>query len=174
VGKPGCFTRDSNGRGHFYGHAQAGAALADTILRRLKAPTALRERVVFLIGQHMTPLLPDRKLLKRRLSKFGAEAVFQLLQLQRGDFGGKGVTGETTDFDQVLSILRQILEENACLTLKDLKISGKDLMTLGMKPGPELGKCLEYLLALVLDEQLPNEADALLSAALEFFERNHQ
>ncbi len=168
VGKPGCFTQDSTGRGHFYGHAQAGAEIADEILRRLKAPTALRERVTFLIRHHMTPLTPDRKLLKRRLSQFGEEAVFQILALQRGDFGSKGVLGEAADFDETENLLREILAENACLQIKDLKIGGKDLMALGIPAGPIIGKCLNHLLEQVLDDQLPNEPQALLTAAEHF------
>jgi tRNA nucleotidyltransferase (CCA-adding enzyme) len=168
VGKPGCFTQDSTGRGHFYGHAQVGAEIADGILRRLKAPTALRERVTFLIRHHMTPLTPDRKLLKRRLSQFGDEAVFQILALQRGDFGSKGVLGEAADFDEIENLLHEILAENACLQIKDLKIGGKDLMALGIPAGPIIGKCLNHLLEQVLDDQLPNEPQALLTAAAHF------
>jgi tRNA nucleotidyltransferase (CCA-adding enzyme) len=168
VGKPGCFTQDSTGRGHFYGHAQVGAEIADGILRRLKAPTALRERVTFLIRHHMTPLTTDRKLLKRRLSQFGEEAVFQILALQRGDFGSKGVLGEAADFDEIENLLHEILAENACLQIKDLKIGGKDLMALGIPAGPTIGKCLNHLLEQVLDDQLPNEPQALLTAAALF------
>ena len=56
IGKPSCFTLDDAGEGHFYGHAQESARLANKILLQLKAPTALRERVVLLIEKHMTPL----------------------------------------------------------------------------------------------------------------------
>ena len=38
VGKVPCFTRDENGRGHFKGHAQVSARMAEEILRRLHAP----------------------------------------------------------------------------------------------------------------------------------------
>ena len=53
--------------------------------------------------------------------------------------------------------------ENACLTIKDLSINGHDLMDMGFV-GKEIGTCLNYLLEQVLDEQLPNEKPALLSA----------
>ena len=69
VGKPATFTLDETGRGHFRGHAEAGAEIADRILLRLKAPTALRKLVIFLIEQHMLPQTPDKKLLRRRLSQ---------------------------------------------------------------------------------------------------------
>ena len=174
VGKPPCFTQDATGRGHFYGHAKVGAKLADEILRRLKAPTALRERVVFLIGNHMTSLLPDKKLLRRRLSQFGADAVLQLLHLQRADFGSKGVFGETADFDEVEQLLKELLAEDLCLKIKDLAIGGSDLLAMGVEPGPILGKCLEHLLSRVLDEEIPNEAAALMAAAEQFLRKDLQ
>ena len=55
----------------------------------MKAPTALRQQVTELIGQHMTKLEPDKKLLRRRLGKLGQERLQQLL-LQEADMGSKG------------------------------------------------------------------------------------
>ena len=41
IGKPAVFSLDDKGCGHFYGHAPVSADIADTVLQRLKAPTAL-------------------------------------------------------------------------------------------------------------------------------------
>lgn len=164
IGKVPTFAQDETGRGHFYGHAKESARMADAILHRLKAPTVLRERVVLLIAQHMTPLEPDRKLLRRRLSQYGAEAVWQLLQLQRADFESKGVGEQTDRFDHIAHLLTQLLEEDTCLTVRDLAIDGRDLMALGIPAGPQIGKILNTLLDQVLDETLPNEHNALLAA----------
>ena len=166
VGKPHTFSMDTDGRGHFYGHTKESAALADGILRRLKAPTALRERVVLLIRQHMTTLTPDRRLLRRRLSSFGPEALHQLLALQEADWNGRGVeeVRENGDFGEIRRLLAEIEAENACLSLKDLAVNGHDLMAAGLT-GPAIGRTLNQLLSLVLDEQLPNEKNALLKAA---------
>lgn len=109
IGKPDTFTRDASGRGHFYDHAAVGAAKADAILRRLEAPDALRERVVWLIGQHMTRLRPDPVLLRRFVLLYGQEAAEQLLTLQQADMNSKG-TGEHTD-DRVFDDIRQMLEQ---------------------------------------------------------------
>ena len=171
VGKPETFTRDEQGSGHFYGHAQEGAKLADQILRRLKAPTDLREQVVELVEQHMTPLLPQRKVLRRRLSRLGVQQVQRLLELQEADMGSKGTglhSEETEHFRQLRILLDRILEEDACLTLRDLAVNGHDLMQLGIPAGKELGKCLQRLLDAVLDEALPNEKEPLLEAAKGF------
>ena len=162
LGKVPAFTLDETGRGHFYGHAEVSAQMADGILRRLKAPTALRERVVFLIEQHMTPLSPEPKALRRRLSRYGKEPLLQLLALQKADFCSKGVAGEPFDFDSIEACLQEILAAQSCLSLKDLAVSGHDLMALGIA-GPAIGSWLNRLLELVLEEQLPNEKALLLS-----------
>ncbi len=163
VGKPAAFTLDENGRGHFKGHAAISAQMADEILLRLKAPTALRERVIFLIAHHMDYPQIDKKWVRRRLSRCGSEAFLELLQLQTADFGGKGVTGEDRHFAEAEALTRELLAEEACLQIRDLAVKGGDLMALGIT-GPALGRTLEYLLEQVLDEQLPNEKPALLNA----------
>lgn len=168
TGKVTTFTRDATGRGHFYGHARDSAAMADTILRRLKAPTALREEVVTLIGRHMTRLQPERKLLRRQVSKFGFPMVESQLTLQEADMGSKG-TGEddgSAVFSEVRELLAELKAEDACLGLKDLAVNGNDLMALGYR-GKAIGTCLNALLEQVVDERLPNEKNALLAFAAE-------
>ena len=168
TGKVTTFTLDATGRGHFYGHARDSAAIADKILRRLKAPTALREEVVTLIGRHMTRLQPDRKFLRRQVSKFGFALVETELSLQEADMGSKG-TGEddgSSLFAEVRRILAELKAEDACLNLKDLAVNGNDLMALGFH-GKEIGSCLNFLLEQVIEEQLPNEKTALLIFAAE-------
>ena len=164
IGKPACFTLDETGCGHFYGHAKVSAQMADDVLRRLKAPTALRSRVERLIALHMTPLTADKKLLRRRVAQHSFETVYDLLRLQESDVKGTGVTENALSFAGVEEILKEIEAENACLTLKDLAISGHDLMVLGFS-GPAIGKTQRYLLEQVLEERLPNEKEALLTAA---------
>lgn len=164
VGKVPTFTQDPTGRGHFYGHAGVGAEMADTILRRLKAPTNLRERVVFLIEKHMTKLEPEKKVLRRWLGRLGEETIEQLLLLQEADMGSKG-TGkpeEMAQFSRIRGVLEEIKAENACLSLKDLAVNGHDLMALGFR-GKAIGEMLNHLLDLVLDETLPNKKGALLT-----------
>lgn len=166
VGKISAFTLDETGRGHFRGHAGIGAQMADDILRRLKAPTALREQAVRLIDLHMTVLEPTKKVIRRWLSRLGPETMELLLQLQEADMGSKG-TGkpeEMARFSEIRGLIDEIQAENSCLSVKDLAISGHDLISLGYS-GPAIGACLEALLNQVLDENIPNEKDALLQAA---------
>lgn len=171
TGKITTFTRDETGRGHFYGHAQASAEIADRVLGELKAPTALRQEVDTLVEQHMTPLMPDKKLLRRRISRLGWDTAEKLWYLQRADFCSKGSEdpGGMERFQEVWEEMEEIRQENSCLGLRDLAVNGNDLMALGFR-GKEIGKCLDFLLSQVLDEKLDNHKECLLSAAKEEFE----
>lgn len=172
IGKPDCFYLDETGRGHFPGHAQRSAALAETILLRLKAPTSLRQQVVDLISRHMTPLEPDKRLLRRRLAKYGIPGVLDLLALQRADFHSKGIPITDDPFNQIEALLEEIQQEAACLTLKQMAINGSDLLRLGMSPGPAVGACLNQLFREVLDGVLSNEREALLARAQTLLSQN--
>lgn len=170
VGKPATFTLDENGVGHFYDHASLSADMADAVLTRLKAPTALRQQVVLLIRQHMAPITPDEKLLRRRLAQYGEDTLRQLLALQKADRSAKGVAEADTDSDAALTLLEKVLAEQSCFSLKQLAVDGNDLIALGFAPGPGLGETLQKLLDMVVDQQIPNEKDALLKAAAAFKE----
>ena len=165
IGKPGCFTLDEAGRGHFLGHAKVGAEMSNAVLLRLKAPTALRQQVVSLVHRHMTPLEADKKILRRRLGAYGIQETWDLLALQQADFLSKGTKEETDHFQQVALLLRQLQEEDSCLSVKDLAINGSDLIALGFVPGPKIRHCLESLLQDIQNETLTNQKDALLEAA---------
>ena len=167
VGKVPCFTTDETGRGHFYGHAKVGAEIANQVLLRLKASTALREEAVRLIDLHMTKLPPEKKAVRRWLSRLGAETMDALLTMQEADMGSKGTGNpeEMLQFVQLRGLIEEIQAENACLSLKDLAVNGNDLMALGIQ-GRDIGICLSNLLDGVLDERLQNEREALLHAAI--------
>ena len=172
AGKPAAFTMDENGRGHFKGHAKISQAIADHVLLRLKAPSALRQQVTELIGLHMTPLEPDKKLLRRRLGKLGRERLEQLLQLQEADMGSKG-TGKEEEMEQfavLREMIAEVLAEDACFSIKDLAVTGWDLQQIGLAPGPEMGRCLNWLLGQVQDEVLPNEKAVLLETVKKLLE----
>lgn len=165
IGKPATFTQDEEGIGHFLDHAAVGADMADDILSRLRAPAALRQQVVLLIRQHMTPITPDEKLLRRRLAQYGENTLRQLIALQKADRSAKGVKEEDTDSDAALALLEKILAEQSCFSLKQLAVDGNDLLAAGFAPGPQLGEMLQRLLDMVVDQQIPNEKAALLQAA---------
>lgn len=69
-----------------------------------------------------------------------------------------------------LEMLRYIEENNICYRVKDLDITGRDLLNFGIKEGPELGETLDYLLESVMIGDIENEKDKLINHIKE--ERN--
>lgn len=174
VGKPQTFTQDEKGVGHFYGHAQESAKIANEILHRLKAPTSLREQVVFLVEHHMDNFCADKNTLRKQLSKYGSENLRLLIALHQADRGGKG-TGKRgrTDrrYEKLLRLLDQLEAEEGRLQIRDLAIDGHDLLALGFESGPALGDCQKQLLELVLSGEIPNEKEPLTQKAREILNR---
>ena len=166
IGKVPTFTVDENGRGHFYDHAAKGAEMADAILRRMKAPNALREQVVLLIEKHMLWLQPEKKLLRRQIGRLGQETVYQILSLQHADNSNKGTvkSEENEQYVKILEVLEEIRSEDGCFSLKDLAVNGNDLLKIGFT-GRTIGVMLNWLLDQVLEETLPNDRSVLLAWA---------
>ena len=168
AGKPAAFTVDEQGVGHAHGHHRLSAEIAAEVLAYLRLDNATRDRILMLVEHHDWPLSTERTLLKRRLNRLGEEALYQLIEVQRADALGKGteaaadVEARTEELRQALTVL---LAERPCVTLRDMAVNGRDLMAEGIAHGRQLGETLNWLLAEVLNERLPNEREALLSAA---------
>ncbi|OUQ25746.1 hypothetical protein B5E80_03930 [Flavonifractor sp. An135] len=170
VGKPACFSVDESGTGHFYGHPAVSARLADEMLRRLHTSNALREEVVSLVERHHWDLPPTEAVVRRRLRQLGPEGFSALLALQRADLHGQAgdiAAPRLAELDRTEALARDILAQRPCLSLKELALSGKDVLALGVSPGPAVGEILKALLDRVAEGELPNTREALLPAARE-------
>lgn len=112
IGKIPTFTRDATGRGHFYGHAQAGAAMAEAVLTRLNVPQTMKKQVVDLIGNHMTKLKTEEQL-RQQVDILGWETVDRLLSLQEADMRSKGVDEPLPleQFPQLRKMLNRMKKE---------------------------------------------------------------
>ena len=67
----------------------------------------------------------------------------------------------------------RIMEKEQCLSLKDLAVTGSDLIAEGIKPGPGLGQILQELFDLVLEDPEKNEKEYLLAKGRDLY-RNHE
>ena len=165
IAKPACFTLDAEGVGHFYGHPERGAEMADEILRRLRFDTATRERVTLLIRWHDRVIEPTAPAVRRALSRLGEEAFFQLLALKRADNFGQGevLRYRQREYDELERLAREAIAEGQCLSLRSLAVNGDTLRRCGVAPGPEMGRMLNDALRAVLDGEVPNEKNAILA-----------
>ena len=166
VGKPDCFTEDERG-GHFPGHAERSVEMTNEALSRLRFDNNTRELIQKLVKYHDVPLIPEEKHVKRALLRFGEAGLVSLLEIQRCDrLAHHPNYVELPHYHkQIPQIVKKIIDENACLSLKSLAVKGDDLISLGYKPGKEIGQQLQTLLDAVIDGALPNDKDTLLSFA---------
>jgi tRNA nucleotidyltransferase (CCA-adding enzyme) len=181
LGKPIVGWRGTDGRLHYYakpgfaahGHDQVGADLASGALLRLRYPNALRKRVVRIVRRHMfQPGKGDPRRARRFLRRNDAELAFDLIDHKQADLLGKrGSDGEPPPADELerLAHFREMVEQQLSSPhrLRDLAIDGNDLITLGFRPGPQLGHILHDLLDAVVDEPTLNTRDQLLAQAKE-------
>lgn len=163
VGKPDSFTLDERGVGHFYGHPAVSRELADRMLRRLKCGTELRETVVRLVEWHDKDIPRTDKSIGRALRILGEEDLRRLILVKRADNFGQAPAywDRQKELDKAEEILDRLLEEDACFSLRQLAVNGRDLLALGLS-GPAVGAALEELLGKVVDGTLPNKREALL------------
>ena len=166
VGKPPCFFTDEEGVGHFYGHAERGAEMTDAILRRLRFDNESRERVTELVRRHDMRIEPTERSVLRTLRRFGPEFFFQLLEIKRADTlahaPGPKLDERMERYAALEALARDAIAREACFSLRDLAVNGRDLIAAGYTPGPALGAALEALLDAVTDGAVPNEKSALL------------
>jgi len=165
IGKPAVRTTDAQGIDHFCGHPAAGGELAEGMLRRLKFDSAAVARVTALVRAHDVPMLPQARAVRRLLHKFGPEDFELLLAVQRADSMAQNLEKSRerlTRLDQAEALARRILAERQCFTLRELAVSGRDVLAAGAAPGPRVGAVLNALLERVMAEEVPNQRQALL------------
>lgn len=171
VGKPA--TRalsDKTGDYTFYQHEITGAAMTDRIANRLRLSNDDRERVVHWVRHHL--VVYDETwtdaAVRRWLARVGTEHVEPVLEIARADAYGKGA--DPSEPLHRIDLLRARIEllsaQQIALSLRDLAVNGLDLMQVhGLAPGPIVGRTLEHLLDLVIDDPELNVRDKLLSRA---------
>lgn len=167
VAKPATKTTDEKGD-HFYGHNEEGAKMAKAILARLKFDNATIARVERLVLWHDYGMgqTPSLKSFRKSLSKMGSDLFEDYVFIKRADIlaqSGYMQQEKIKNLAKLQEYYHQILEEAQCLRIKDLAVTGKDLMEQGMKPGRELGAMLNYLLECVLETPGNNKKETLLA-----------
>lgn len=173
IGKPVTRTTDEDGWDHFIGHEAIGADMARTILRRLKFDNDTIRRVTKLVRYHdVRPKITPEKI-RRTMVKIGLESFPQLFDVKRADVHAQSEYQHQEKLEAIDNFeiyYRIIMEKKQPLAIKDLAIDGKDLLEMGVRPGPQLGELLNRMLDLVLSYPEKNKREYLLGKAREYIE----
>ncbi len=168
VAKPVCVSTDEKGQNHFHGHQEEGARMAREILRRLKFDNRTTDSVCRLIRFHdERPPLFGRTV-RRLASRIGPEYMEDLVKVKRADVLGQSMyrRDDKLRYAQDMGrIFRELCSEGQCMKKSDLAVNGRDLMQMGMRPGPALGAVLDGLYEKVLEEPELNTKEKLLALA---------
>lgn len=168
VAKPACRTVDEEGQEHYHGHPELGEKMARAILHRLKFDNKTIDACARLIRYHDERPEITEKSIRRAVSRIGADLIPDLLKVKRADCLGQSLYKRQEkleyidDFEKTYEL---ILQKNQCLQKKDMAINGRDLIALGMKPGKELGRVLDELFNMIIEEPDLNTHDKLIELA---------
>ncbi len=166
IGKPFSHTVDDLGRDHFKGHAAVSEEIAQKVLARLKFDNATKDKVKKLVFYHDYPVAETPKGVRKMANKIGTELFEMLLLVKRADIAAQSAYLKEEKLRKLACLEQlygEILAQNQCLSLKDLAVTGHDLIDAGMQPGKEVGSTLSRLLELVLENPECNTKEYLLT-----------
>lgn len=174
VAKPECKRTDENGRDHFYGHPQRGSQMAREILRRLKFDNDTTAKVCRFILYHDDRPSCNQKEIRKAISRIGVDLYPQLFEVKRADTLAQSTyerEKKISYIEEYEQLYHRILETQECVEKKNMAVSGKDLLSIGMKPGKQMGELLEALYEHVLEKPEDNQKEILLGIAKKEFEK---
>ena len=158
----------------FYRHEAESEKITRSVLTRLRYPNALIDSVCRLVNEHMFHYTDEWSdaAVRRFIVRVGTENLVKMYQLRRADAYATAGTEPPPNFLLTLTYrAEKAINEGRAFTLKDLAVSGNDLMAIGIKPGKTLGIILNELLETVLDDPDQNTRETLLDIAGKVWEQ---
>lgn len=164
TGKPATRSKDEAGIDHFYGHGEISAQIAKRVMQRLKFDNYTSDTVVKLVKYHDYPFELTEKAMRRAINKLGAEVPL-LFQVKEADIRAQHPDTTPEKLQHLAAareLYRQVIEAGSATSIKDLAVTGRDLMEMGIPQGKQIGAVLAALLDQVLEEPSRNERQWLL------------
>lgn len=172
IGKPQTFTLDSEGKGHFYNHEIESAKIADSILKRMKYSAKISSSIKNLVLYHLNTFKNSgRKYVKKLINEMGKDEVLKLFKLMEFDRIAHNPPHDFRSLNELKRLYNEIIEKEEAVSIKDLKISGKDIIELGVSQGKEIGIVLKLIFERVLEDSSLNERKILIKLAKEIIDK---
>jgi len=168
VGKAFTRTTDSKNIDHFHGHEKVSEKIAERVMDEYRFDNDSRRIVTALVRYHDRQILPEERAVRRILNKLGEKVLRLLLLVKRADNSGKNQEKQDKGIraiERIDELLDEVIRKNQCTTLNTLEIKGGDLISMGLPPGPLVGKVLEIILDKVIDSPELNNHEQLIKEA---------
>lgn len=148
------------------GPGERGREIAAALLIRGRYSNQEVREVTELIGMGLEPPLdlPDSPSLRRWLYRADPRQLrsFGRIWLAKARLDQHRWKMDPTPVLLLLRRLRKVVHSAPPLRLEDLAVGGRDLISLGLKPGPRFGEILDYLMNRVLEDPGLNDPPRLL------------
>ena len=165
MGKAVCHQFE-DGKDKYKGHAKVSEEYARDIMNRMKMDNATSWAVTKLVRVHDDRMPAEPRTVRRAINRIGEDLFEDYCKVRRADVLAQSMyerEEKIKNLDDIEEIYRQILEEGQCVSLKDLAVTGSDLIAEGVVPGPEIGEILQQMLEWVIDDPAANDKEALLA-----------
>ena len=165
IGKPQTLTVDPDGTTHNKRHPLEGEKITRKVMRRLKFDNDTTDKVTKLVLYHDYDIAPTEAGVRRAVNRIGEDIFPMIFTVRRADIAAQSDYMREEKLAKVAYIeklYREVLARRDAVTLKDLAISGNDLIAGGMPPGRQIGETLSALLERVLDDPSLNTREILL------------
>ena len=165
IGKPQTLTVDADGTTHNKKHPFEGEKITRKVLRRLKFDNDTTDKVTKLVLYHDYDIAPTEAGVRRAIHRIGEDIFAMIFAVRRADIGAQSDymrEEKLQKVDYIEKLYHKIQERKDAVSLKDLAITGSDLIAEGMTPGRQVGETLAALLDRVLDDPDLNKKEILL------------
>ncbi len=185
IGKPEAKTVETvNGREqiHFHGHEKISEKKALESMTKLKFSNDVIKKVCHLVKEHMffyESIWTDAAV-RRFMIRIGTENFDDLVSLRMADIYGMHncpvdpLSPAFTLLTELRSRIEDNLRQKSALSLKDLKVNGKDLIQAGIPAGKVLGEILNELFETITDSPAMNNREDLLKIAVNIYRTQYK
>ncbi len=140
------------------------ADTAKRVLKRLKLDNDTINTASMLLRFGMLEITDDESRIRHIIYETGDKNILRILDFRTAY--EKCISNDIADVRRMYDICNMIFERGDCVSLKNLAITGKELIAMGVPAGRQMGEILNSLLMLVLDNPQLNDREQLSKEAL--------
>ncbi len=164
-GKPMTYSRTEEGITRFFGHPEISSEMSKDIMRRLKFDNDTTDQVKRLTAVHDLFIKNAPNRVRRAMARVGKDLFPYFLKVRKANalsWKEEAKEKALAELSELEQIYEGILERGECVSIKELAIDGRDLITLGIPQGKQIGEILNDLLQIVIEEPEKNHKELLL------------